>query len=124
MAQLADDGARRVLALLTSAYSSYSGCRQYRENLAAAVAPLGDRAPRTSTGSGTTSTTRASSRRWWRRPLEAVARVPEGSHLLFVTHSIPEVMNEGSGPTGGAYVAQHRDVARLVAAGVAAVIEQ
>src|SRR4029078_5678603 len=34
VASLADDGARRVLALLTSAYSSYSGCRQYRENLA------------------------------------------------------------------------------------------
>ena len=28
------DGHRRVLALLTSAYSSYSGCRQYREDLA------------------------------------------------------------------------------------------
>ena len=37
---------RRVLALLHSAYSSYSGCRQYRENLAAAVAPLGEGAPR------------------------------------------------------------------------------
>src|SRR6476469_7433499 len=45
LARIADDGRRRVLALLTSAYSSYSGCRQYRENLADAVAPLGDRAP-------------------------------------------------------------------------------
>ena len=32
------DGRRRVLAVATSAYSSYSGCRQYRENLAAALA--------------------------------------------------------------------------------------
>ncbi len=45
LARIADDGHGRVLVLLTSAYSSYSGCRQYRENLAAAVAPLGDRAP-------------------------------------------------------------------------------
>src|SRR4030095_8916928 len=28
-----DDGHRRVLALVTSAYPSYSSCRQYRENL-------------------------------------------------------------------------------------------
>ena len=120
MIQLADDGARRVLALLTSAYSSYSGCRQYRENLAAAAAPLGDRAPHVDrvrhyfNHPGFVETMVATT-------LEAFARVPEGSHLLFVTHSIPEVMNDSSGPTGAAYVAQHRDVARLVAAGVAAV---
>src|SRR4029079_6934351 len=34
------DGVNRVAAVLTSAYSSYSGCRQYRENLAAAVAEV------------------------------------------------------------------------------------
>jgi ferrochelatase len=39
---------------------------------------------------------------------------------VFVTHSIPESMNATSGPGGGAYEEQHRDVARLVAAGVAA----
>ena len=33
-AQIADAGHRRVLVLATSAYASYSGCRQYRENLA------------------------------------------------------------------------------------------
>lgn len=32
------DGRRRVLVLVSSAYASYSGCRQYRENLADAVA--------------------------------------------------------------------------------------
>ncbi len=37
MAQMKADGVSRVAALLTSAYSSYSGCRQYREDLAAAV---------------------------------------------------------------------------------------
>ena len=34
-------GAARLVTLLTSAYSSYSSCRQYREDLAAAVAEVG-----------------------------------------------------------------------------------
>lgn len=34
--QMAADGVRKSLAFFTSAYSSYSGCRQYRENIAAA----------------------------------------------------------------------------------------
>ena len=46
LARIAADGRRRVLALFTSAYSSYSGCRQYREDLAAAVTPLGEERPR------------------------------------------------------------------------------
>ena len=45
MAEMADAGVRRAVVLLTSAYSSYSGCRQYRENLAAAVDVVGERAP-------------------------------------------------------------------------------
>ena len=43
-----------------------------------------------------------------------------GAHLVFTTHSMPTLMAETSGPNGGAYVAQHRAVARLVADGVAA----
>ena len=38
--ELADAGARRVLALPTAAFGSYSGCRQYREDLAGAAALL------------------------------------------------------------------------------------
>ena len=37
---MARDGHRRVLVLATSAYASYSGCRQYRENLAESLATL------------------------------------------------------------------------------------
>jgi len=44
--QMKSDGIERVACLLTSAYSSYSGCRQYRENLADAVAEVGEGAPR------------------------------------------------------------------------------
>jgi hypothetical protein len=39
--RIARDGHRHVLALATSAYASYSGCRQYREDLARAVAEAG-----------------------------------------------------------------------------------
>src|SRR5689334_16639548 len=43
--QMAADGIRRAVAVATSAYSSYSGCRQYIENIAAARASVGDSAP-------------------------------------------------------------------------------
>ena len=43
--QMANDGKRRVLAVFTSAYSSYSGCRQYRENVIAAREATGANAP-------------------------------------------------------------------------------
>jgi len=123
MRRIAADGRNRVIALLTSAYSSYSGCRQYRENLAAAVAPLGDEAPAVDR-----------IRHYFNHPgfvepmvattLAAIERLPAavrgGARLVFVTHSVPVAMNDSSGPEGGAYERQHRDVARLVTAGVAA----
>jgi ferrochelatase len=43
--QMRGDGIQRALGLVTSAYSSYSGCRQYRENIAAAQAEIGEGAP-------------------------------------------------------------------------------
>src|SRR5580765_5162972 len=43
--QMADRGVKRALAIATSAYSSYSGCRQYIENIAAARAAVGEGAP-------------------------------------------------------------------------------
>jgi protoporphyrin/coproporphyrin ferrochelatase len=43
--QMRDDGVKHALAFVTSAYSSYSGCRQYREDIAAAQAEVGRGAP-------------------------------------------------------------------------------
>jgi ferrochelatase len=43
--QMKADGVRRALAFVTSAYSSYSGCRQYREDIARAQAEVGEGAP-------------------------------------------------------------------------------
>jgi ferrochelatase len=121
-ARLADDGRGRVIAVLTSAYSSYSGCRQYRENLFAAAEPLGGRAPVVDRV-----------RHYFDHPgfvaatvehtVSALAELPDDvrprARLVFVTHSVPTSMNDSSGPTGGAYVAQHRAVMELVTAGVA-----
>src|SRR5438105_148762 len=39
------DGIRRALVFITSAYSSYSGCRQYREDIARAQAEVGEGSP-------------------------------------------------------------------------------
>ncbi len=43
--QMASDGRRRALAFFTSTFSCYSGCRQYRENIAAAQEEVGPGAP-------------------------------------------------------------------------------
>jgi protoporphyrin/coproporphyrin ferrochelatase len=43
--KMKQDGIRRAIAFVTSAYSSYSGCRQYREDIARAQAEVGTGAP-------------------------------------------------------------------------------
>src|SRR5438874_4781555 len=43
--QMKQDGIRRALAFFTSTFSSYSGCRQYLENIAAAQQAIGEGAP-------------------------------------------------------------------------------
>src|SRR5688572_19251641 len=43
--QMRTDGVQRAIGFFTSAFSSYSGCRQYRENIAAAQAEVGEGAP-------------------------------------------------------------------------------
>jgi ferrochelatase len=115
--QMKDDGVRRAACFLTSAYSSYSGCRQYRENLATAAAAVGADAPRLDR-----------LRNYFNHPgfvdpmvdatLAALAELPvavrHDAHLVFATHSIPLAMNDISGPAGGAYVAQHLSVAETV----------
>jgi len=45
LAEMVRDGRRNTLAFVTSGQSSYSGCRQYRENIAAAQQVVGDDAP-------------------------------------------------------------------------------
>ena len=46
LAQMTQDGIKNALAFVTSAYSSYSSCRQYRQNISDAQAAVGPDAPR------------------------------------------------------------------------------
>jgi len=124
VAAMRADGRRRALAFVTSAYSSYSGCRQYRENMfdaCAAVpgAPVIDKL-----------------RPFFDHPgfvepfvdatVSALAELghdrSRAARLLFCTHSIPTAQADASGALdvpGGAYVAQHLATAELIASRVA-----
>ena len=125
--RIARDGHRRVLALATSAYASYSGCRQYREDVARALAETGL--------DGRLAVDKL--RLYFDHPgfIEPFAEGLAGAlaelaaegvpaartRVLFTTHSIPLSMAEASGPRGrfdadGAYVAQHRAAIDLVVA--------
>ncbi|GAB3109468.1 ferrochelatase [Streptomyces calidiresistens] len=127
--EMVREGRRRILVLATSAYSSYSGCRQYREDLAGALAVLeaeGTELPRVD-----------KIRVYWNHPgfLETMAEgvvraleelpaeVRDGAHLAFSTHSIPITAADTSGPgsghgDGGAYVRQHMDAVRWISEAV------
>jgi len=122
LATMAADGIRSALVLLTSAYPSYSGCRAYREDLAAARAEVGSTAPQLH------RLPHYFDRAGFVAPfVDATVRAIEGlpepvrrdAPLLFTTHSIPVAMAERSGPSGGAYVHAHEQVAARVAAAVA-----
>ncbi|MFV0373132.1 ferrochelatase [Microbacterium sp.] len=122
----AADGNRRLLAVATSAYSSFSSCRQYREDFARVVetAGLSD------------AVTIDKVRPFFDHPgfvaplaagvIDAVGAMLAGGvpaariRVLFSTHSIPLADAQRSGPRdtdwgeGGAYAAQHRAVAGVI----------
>jgi ferrochelatase len=118
--EMADAGVRRAIAFVTSAYSSYSSCRQYLDDIEQARAAVGPAAPRID-----------KIRRFFNHPgfIEpfaghvdaALATLPAevrgGAHLVFTAHSIPQAMAEASGPpgAGGRYVAELTEAARLIA---------
>ncbi|HET9714320.1 MAG TPA: ferrochelatase [Pyrinomonadaceae bacterium] len=91
--KMASDGVQNALAFVTSAYSSYSSCRQYLQNIAAAQAQVGPTAPRVE-----------KLRVFYNHPLFIQANVdhirdawqqlndPASAHLVFTAHSIPESM--------------------------------
>jgi ferrochelatase len=125
--QLVADGRRHALVLATSATGSYSGCRQYREDLARAATEV-EREPGPA-GAGLRFT---KLRHYFDHPgfvaanadavRRALAALPAGlrdeARLVFTAHSIPVSMNSTAGPHGGLYLAQHRETARLVAEAV------
>lgn len=109
VAQMKADGIQNALVFVTSAFSSYSGCRQYREDLAKAQAEVGDGAPQF-----------AKLRVFYNHPAfvsvmaervqEALSGMPEGTRVVFTAHSIPLGMARGCD-----YEAQLQESARLIA---------
>ncbi|MHB1164074.1 MAG: ferrochelatase [Candidatus Nanopelagicales bacterium] len=125
-------GHERVLAVATSAYSSYSGCRQYREDLARALdeAGLAGRLDiRKACPYGDRSGFSDGFARGIVAALDGLVElgIPgDQAHIVFVTHSIPDSMGLTSGPASrraesrpGVYERQHLDVASRVVDGVA-----
>jgi ferrochelatase len=109
--QMKSDGVKRALAFVTSAYSSYSGCRQYRENIARAQAEVGEGAPQIDklrvffNHPGFLEATED-------RLQEALAKIPVDARrnvqIVYVAHSIPISMSSTSD-----YVKQLEEVRRL-----------
>ncbi|HEX6543159.1 MAG TPA: ferrochelatase [Ktedonobacterales bacterium] len=111
--EMAKDGRRHALAYITSAYSSYSGCRQYLEDIARAQAEVGPDAPEVS-----------ALRKFYNHPdfiranvdrvRAALETIPEprrsSAVVVFTAHSIPLSMAQNS-----RYVGQLRETARLIA---------
>lgn len=111
--QMRDDGVRHALAVVTSAFPSYSGCRQYREDWWRARREIGAGAPLIS-----------QLRHYWAEDgfLDPIARHVQatgpspGARLVFTAHSVPTSMAATSGPAGGAYLATLRAASAAVVA--------
>ena len=125
--QMKADGVERAIAFVTSAYSSYSACRQYLDDIDRAVAAAGPGAPRID-----------KIRPYFNHPgfIEpfaasveaALATLPAGAQagarLVFTAHSVPVGMAATSGSVsqgtadpgayGGRYAAELREASRLV----------
>ncbi len=116
--EMRDAGMERVLAFFTSAYSSYSGCRQYREDIHLAQQDVGPDAPEV------VKTRMFFNHPGWIRAnadhvRAALEQVPPerraAAHLAFTAHAIPVAMAEAC-----RYEDQLREAIRLVAEDVGA----
>jgi ferrochelatase len=117
-------GMRRLVTIVTSAYTSYSSCRQYREDLAAAVATLAEEGREIEVDkvrpyfnhpgfSHVSARHVTEAVRGLGQPGDDTVQEPR---LLFVTHSIPEAMDDTSGPGDGEGNAYRREHLALAAA--------
>ena len=110
--RMKDDGVKRAVAFATSAFSSWSGCRAYQEDVAKARAAIGEGAPEVVkirpffNHPGYVETCAA-------RLREGLARLPEAAradaHVMFSAHSIPVSMAAGCD-----YAQQLEALARMV----------
>ncbi|HTX95291.1 MAG TPA: ferrochelatase [Mycobacterium sp.] len=113
VAAMRDNGVRHAAVFATSAWSGYSGCTQYAEDITRARRAAGPDAPQL-----------VKLRPYFDHPLfvemfaEAIAKaadtVPEGARLVFTAHSVPVAADERLGPR--LYSRQVAYATRLVAA--------
>ena len=94
VAQMANDGIRRALAFVTSNFSSYSGCRKYREDLyeAAAAVPNAPLVDKLRVGFNHPGFIAAASDRVSAALGEVPAERRANTPILFTAHSLPESM--------------------------------
>lgn len=112
---LAPFAGRRVLAVFTSAYRSYSSCRQYREDLAAAavqvtidkVRPYADHPAFVGTTTRLVAQTVAA--------MSDTGADTRTAHVLAVAHSIPVAMNDAAGPPAAGGAAYERELVEVTA---------
>lgn len=127
--EASDDGHKTLLAVVTSAYSSYSGCRQYREDIAGALTETGlgdtlrvDKVRQYFDHPGFVTPFVDGVRAAFAELAETVLGIDPITEIevLFSTHSIPTSDADRSGPPEmglppeGAYAAQHRAVAEVI----------
>jgi len=111
MRQMQADGVKRAVAFATSAFGSYSGCRQYQEDIARARAAVGEGAPeivKIRPFSAHPKFIEAMTD----RVRTALAELP-GGRLVFTAHSVPLSM-----ATTGPYVQELEAACAKVAANV------
>lgn len=129
--QADEAGMTSVVAVTTSAYSCYSSCRQYREDLAQALEELGQEGR-------TLHVDKV--RQYWNHPgfsavnvrlvteavREVMTRTGETPRIVCVTHSIPQPMDDTSGPgdeEGNLYSAQHQALTEAIAEEVSVTLD-
>lgn len=111
--QMKKDGVKRALAFFTSIFSSYSGCRQYRENVIAAREQVGEDAPvieKVRMGYNHPEFIAASADCVNKAITELPADAQSTAQIAFTAHSIPDSMANQSD-----YEKQLQEACRLVA---------
>lgn len=120
--QMADDGIQHAYVLATSAYASFSGCRQYHEDIARAraaltgdaAAPGGPTAEKLPHYFDADGFAKANADALAAALAELPADVRDTARLVATAHSIPDSMAAVAGPQGHAYEAELMATAQQV----------
>ncbi|MGY2005096.1 ferrochelatase [Blastococcus sp. SYSU DS1024] len=120
--RMTDDGIQHAYVLATSAYASFSGCRQYHEDIARAraaltgdaAAPGGPTAEKLPHYFDADGFVRANADALAAALAELPEEVRDSARLVATAHSIPDTMAAVAGPEGHAYEAELQAAAQQV----------